>query len=554
MQTVPTSAAGAGTLGTAGHPAILTPARQLFPPGELRWAAGWSLAALLLSGAPYVVAWLLTPPDHVFTGILSNPLDGFSYLAKMRAGASEGWLIQLPYTDPHRPALLFPQYVLLGNLAALSGLPPVAVYHAGRLAAVAFLLAMLYALAALAALAISLRRTAFLLAAFGGGLSWLTAGFGFLAADVTIPESNNFHAGFTNAHFPLAIGLLTGLWSILLVTARGGRRVLVAPGTAANLAILLLQPFVLALETPVAAGWVLLLRFRGLFPAGLMRGCAIAILLPLAPAGLLAVALYSDPALAQWQAQNVTPSPSPWSYLAGYGLLAPLAAFGAGILWLRPGRAGLEPRAALLLLAWVIAGALAVYAPVPWQRRLSEGYHLPVSILAAVGLHAALGLLPRRGRGAAAGLVIGVAAIGTVFLATGSVLGALAVREPHYLRADDVRALDWLAANGRNDDRVVAPPAIGNIIPAWSDARVYWGHPFETLEAAAKESRLLGFYDDDASHRDRCEFLAHAGATLVYQGGANARTRTELSDQPGLALEFRSGPVAVYRVMGCPAG
>ena len=88
----------------------------------------------------------------------------------------------------------------------------------------------------------------------------------------------------------------------------------------------------------------------------------------------------ADPVLRGWTAQNLTPSPPVWDYVLGYGLILALAVPGAVVAARR--RSDTD----LLLLAWVGVTALLLYAPFALQRRFSLGLHVPLAILAAMGL------------------------------------------------------------------------------------------------------------------------------------------------------------------------
>ena len=58
---------------------------------EWAWVAAASVLAAVFACLPYVLAYGVH--DHVFTGILINPADGNSYLAKMaEVGAATGYL------------------------------------------------------------------------------------------------------------------------------------------------------------------------------------------------------------------------------------------------------------------------------------------------------------------------------------------------------------------------------------------------------------------------------------------------------------------------------
>ena len=64
---------------------------------EWRWVAVRAAAVVLMATLPYLVAWSTTPDDLFYVGLLTNPEDGHSYLAKMRQGIRGQWLFYLPY-------------------------------------------------------------------------------------------------------------------------------------------------------------------------------------------------------------------------------------------------------------------------------------------------------------------------------------------------------------------------------------------------------------------------------------------------------------------------
>ncbi|MCX8025139.1 MAG: hypothetical protein N3A60_08045, partial [Thermanaerothrix sp.] len=66
--------------------------------GTRRFPWVGSLLVLGLAGLPYILAALITPRERVFVGFLFNPIDGYSYLAKMYEGFQGEWLFRLPYT------------------------------------------------------------------------------------------------------------------------------------------------------------------------------------------------------------------------------------------------------------------------------------------------------------------------------------------------------------------------------------------------------------------------------------------------------------------------
>ena len=88
---------------------------------ELRWALAWAGVILAVSCVPYLIAWAATPSGYQFGGILVNPFDGYSYLAKMRQGWLGSWQFHLTYTpEPHEGAYVFLFYLALGHVAELN--------------------------------------------------------------------------------------------------------------------------------------------------------------------------------------------------------------------------------------------------------------------------------------------------------------------------------------------------------------------------------------------------------------------------------------------------
>lgn len=521
---------------------------------ELVWAGLLALGAVTFSTLPYLLAWWLTPPGYVFSGVLANPIDAFSYLAKIREAAEGAWLLHLPYTaEPHRGALVYPQYVALGKLVAVTGIPSIAAYQGARILGGLLLLGVSYRLLASLIADTTVRRTAFLLLATSGGLTWITSFFGYLATDVTVPESNTFHTIFANGHFSLATALfLAVVWLAFEGFPRFAWRPM-ALGGLLNTVLTLMQPFLLVTQAAVGAMWGVLLLMKGTLSRTAVRPTpALLFVIPLPVAVALASQLYGDPVLSRWTAQNVTISPPPWGYLAGYGLLAPLALAGLLPAWKRPETVGLSRQGALLLITWLGIGALLLYLPVPWQRRLSEGYHFPLCALAAVGLHDAV--LPHVGEKAknlTRALTIGVCAIGSLFLAGTTVLGASIALEPYYLSSDDARALEWLQGHASGNDIVLASPIVSNLIPAWSDARVYWGHPFETVDAQAKLAQLQRFFRSEMPPHEACVFLQERDISLVYAGTLEGRLGVVNWDALRLSTAYANGTVTMYQAKPC---
>ena len=510
---------------------------------ERQWALRWAVAVVALSCLPYLLAWALAPDETHYTGLLLNPLDGESYYAKMQQGARGDWLFHLPYTpEPHEGAPVYGFYLALGHLAGLLSLPIPLVYHLARAAAGLFLLLVAYGFIAHFVERPPLRRAAFLLLAFSAGFGWLLAPLGILVADLWVAEGFAFFSILINPHFPLGIGLMLLLFLAVLTSGEGrptARRL--AATAAGGLLLAVVHPFAVPVVLAALAVYLAVrtARERRVPWAAALAGAALA-------GGAAPVVLYdlylfrTNPALAAWSAQNVTTSLPPWNYALGYGLVLLLAI--PGIVVAARRRRSTDH----FLLAWVGSAAVLLYVPFALQRRFITGLHVPLVLLAAMGLEQVVWqrVGPRR-QGLATGLLVAVASLSNVFVLLVAVAGVAAGRAPLVMTRGEAAACDWLAENTTWTDTVLTPIESGQFIPAWAGNRVVYGHPFETIDAKAKQEQVSHFYSPAATTAERRELLdRYQVRYLLILGEADKVDVAAL----GLVRAWTSDGAALYRV------
>lgn len=497
---------------------------------EIGWVLVWSMLIVGLTCLPYLYADLITPDDMQFTGLLSNPTDGNSYLAKMRQGAQGSWLFHLPYTsEDHDGALIFTYYLFLGRLSAFLGLPLILTYHLARVVNSLVLLFTVWHFVPLFGLDERLRRTAFLLIGLSSGLGWLAVPFNVFAPDLWVPEAITFYSILANPHFPLAVALMLLTFAFVIAPVQGpgkpslsgevtpthaptcgGGDVTASPrslslgqpsrtpsfagGPAlAALSSLLLgvvQPFCVVTVYGVLGGYFILrfLQDRRLPWPEILKGVVAGAV----TAPLIAYDYYVytfNPVLRAWSEQNVTPSPPLWAYAIAYGLVLALAV-GGTVLALRR-----QSKADLFLLAWVIVNGLLLYAPFNLQRRLVTGLHVPLCILAAMAVSGYV--LPRFSparRTLILGAIFALTVPSNLVVVVTLMAGAAHHDSRLYLYRDEVEAMTWLRENTQPSDIVLASPEMGLFIPAWAGNRVLYGHPFETIQAKEKKALVEAFF------------------------------------------------------------
>jgi hypothetical protein len=515
---------------------------------------------LTFLAVPYV-AWLAWgPSDLVHVGSFWYPGDFPVYLAAMDQGAhAASWLIHDRFTpELHQPVFMFPIYVGIGKLAALLHVPPMLVYYLGEIAGRLALLAALYIFAAAFLPTVGQRRMALALMIVGTNLGlWgallvqpLYSGQGESAA---LPLGATLEV-MTLGVFLAPLHLMLGLACTLLAVAYFADAV--EPGAdwhagaalaAAVLGLALVHPF----NLPVVLGLfglytgLCLLRTRR-WPWQAVAATTLAgiVALPLVLYNYYAFRIEPFWSVVYGQ-QNTVPSPEPLRLLIDYGpvlLLAPVAL----CAWPRPR----TDRQWLALLTGALL-LLALYTPVPFQRRLAFGLQPALAVLAAAGLAWWAARLSRRAR-RRLGLAVVVLALPTaLFLYVGVVYSALA-NTPltvYVATRAEWEAGEWLAAHMAPDEVVLGAEKSGFWLAALIPGRVWLGHDGITYDVPGKRAvidQVLHGPPDTAAR-----ILRDNGVSYLFYG-PRERAESTSSPGPGVQRVYDAGGVEIYRVAPSP--
>ena len=538
---------------TAPAPAPEEATGGWYPPGRERLGErGFVLAVTVvfavLCALPYGLAHLATPPGWTFSSLLINDFDQTFYLAAQRSAADDLPARNRFTSEPGAPGPVSPLYPFLGEVEEVTHLPGTLVYHLPRLVAgvaLPLLLAWFYRLCFpdrpdLAAWSL-------LLSLFVAGLATLGPWIpGADRASDGVPEANVLYSFMSIPHFAVAwVGIVMGVGAVLMAVR--GRPAVAIAAVAATAGLLLsishtflVLPLALVLAATGAAWLVAVARRRARFtslPRLLAAGASIAVAVPF-------VLAFQDE-LNRFEALQDVPFPprrpdALWTWVAGYGLVSPLAA--AGLL---PAvrRARHDPAMATVLV-WVAVVVLLIVTPTTlFQRRFAEGLVVGLAAVAALGLAALLTRsdTPRTVALVVAGLLVlcGVAAAGRAGLAA------------HYI-AGEQQELWRVVEPG---DLVLAGDRVAYMLPAYSPGTVYLGRFVETLHRATKDAER-DRYAGDARAEEARRWLRDRGITMVVVDEGDPSFRPRGVDDPGpacLRVALRNRMITAYRVVpGCP--
>lgn len=462
---------------------------------DKRKAIVLSVGVALLTLIPYIISNSIVEPDSMFSGFLLNPVDGFSYLAKMRQGSSGDWLFHLPYTaEPGEGALLFIYYILLGKVINITGWAPLFIYHLTRILASFLMFFVAYLFVTRFTSTRRTRWAAYVLILFGSGFGWLGIPFGVMGNDLNIPESIPFLSAYTNPHFPLTGALFLGIL-IVVIGAKEWTWKRFLSLFLLSTVLAAVQPFMIVVLVGVFVSWQIWelwiqtredeFIFRDLFSHPIWRSI-VAIVLGSAPWMIYDYMLtINHTALSLWNAQNLTASPPITGYLFGFGgvlILAFVAIFKTNIHRQTTGR---------LLISWMTLQLLLLYAPFGLQRRFSLGLYFPMAILAVIALER---IVREKRFNIAFSILLALSIPSNLIVVASGLVSVAAHDEMLVIGDDEFSSYEWLGAEGERGSIVLANELHGNRIPAFASMRVLYGHPFETpnaIEQLALVERLL---------------------------------------------------------------
>lgn len=482
----------------------------------------------------------------------------YSYINQARHGAV---LFENLFTgDPQRPVIFHPVWLVAGWFGAATTLPTPIVFHVFRLAADILLLLVVYRFCVWLGLRTNERRVAFLVIALSSGLGIFITDWQhfklfeqFHSTDLAVSESTTFGTLYHSPLFPLSQALVILVVQGFITAFEESRRslLLAVGGLVALVAVIHTYDLVTAAAVLGGIGLMYLLTNVFVTPKDLFRYLryGLALLPFVVPAALyFELVLYREPAVAGWLQQNITLSPSIWAYLLGYGLLTPLAAFGVAHV-LSQHRTRLY-----VVITWLVTSAVLIYFPyLTFQRRLSSGMHIPLAILAALGLVALWRFLyPRSRFGAIA--VIGM--LSSMLVAT--TIGIVVRDSLHLMRqndsdhayfysADEVAAQRFLLANAGSEGVIYGDPWQSNQLSGLG-LRTFIGHGHQTTHWEQKRSDLDHFFTDWTAVEQE-QYFKDNGIGWLYYGPREQKLGSWDPDVASwLVPAFSAGAITVYAV------
>lgn len=526
---------------------------------EWRWVILVAVSLVLLAFVPFLWALLfgVAGSEWRFMGALHHYIDAAPDIARLHQGTEDRWLAQFLHTpEPHRGALIGVVYTLLGQIARITSLPSIVIFHVARVGASLFMYMALYQMAANIWLRLRSRRIFFVLAAVGSGVGWLVTPLvgNTVSYDLTQPGMFPFYASLSSVHLPLAIGGLALAASVIVIVMRPHETPMptVENGSVMVFFISLLLvfvypvaflPIVLAFAANIAWNWnqsrrSSIVRLNWLLWLG-------APALPMLVYYLLV--METNAIVGDVLAQQDKVAASVPLLLVSLGLVLVLALPG---LWRAVRR--FDQDGDQFMLLWLLAMLILGYLPIMASEPFFVGMIIPLGyFVTRATTDFWFEFIPRRRRmQLMAGLI-------PVLFASNLLVLSLPMQAINNTRSQDesgillqvdyVELFRWMSDLTETEDVVLAAPSTSLWLPGWTGAHVVYGHPAQTITPEAKVNAVRDWYArSDAS---ACDAGVSSGGTfsvdyVIY--GPNERAIGPAACLDSLTLVARFGEVELY--------
>lgn len=471
--------------------------------------------------------------SYHYSGFLVNPIDGNSYLAKMQQGQAGEWLFKLPYTsNPGEGVFLFTYYLFLGHIAGILQVANIWIFHLARLINAVFLFYVLkvfledyfdrdwsfYTLGILS---------------FGSGLGWLVLAAGWINSDFLIPEMYPFLASFANPHFPLALGLMM---LILRLTFESTARHAWIQLLLITL-LLIIQPFCAVIVISIS-GFMLLLKWKDTNRLKIIN--LLSLIIPTSIFGWYLISIFSsNPAIQNWNSQNITPSPPFWDLLLALAPMLLPALYGVyKIIKIKESK--FYP-----FIIWLGIALTVAYLPLNLQRRFLIGLYIPICILGVQGLlYLAQITLPKV---ITLKKVIIATALPSNLLFMGLAIYAVANYDPLLVMKKGVwNSFSWVNKNLTDDHIILTIPEYGLFLPAYTNQRVIYGHPFETSNAPENLSNVEQYFLEMSAPESYAYAIAEGVDNILIDGDNPMIAKYSLHSK--YSLIYENDDVKIFQV------
>ena len=496
------------------------------------------LVVIVLVSLPYLFAYFNTPEDSTYPGgHILNVADRYVYYSYLEQTRMGHWLFKDLYTTEAQPRTFFhPFWLALGSIAKTFHLSNALIFHLARILLIPVFLILAWLFISYCFKNKLKRKICFLFLVFSSGLGGLLAvwlkkygyenlGYAHWPLDLWVPEANTF---LTLYHAPNLIASLTlilaTLFLIFLAFEKNKLKYSLGAGACA-LALLFIHPYHIPTIFVIPFVYLLIICLK---QKRILFSCIkhfLVLLLCSLPAFLYYLWFFrSNLVAALKMVQNIGLTPAPHLVLIGYGLLVLFALLGIWVIF----RKKIINNFLLFIIVWLIIQSLLIYCPfLKFQRRLTEGLHIPLVILTTIGLFYLCQCLKKKISPRLFKLWLGnkmlliilfvfFFCLSNIYILVQDFVYFAKLTPSLYIPQKKIEVMQWIKKEVPEDNTFLASFINGNILPGLTARRVYVGHWPETICAVDKYRLVKRFFQGNKNDQWKYKFLKEKHIDYIF--------------------------------------
>lgn len=445
---------------------------------------------LLLNNLPSLagVYKTFTSEDLIYNGSrgINNP-DYFVYLSMIELGSQDYFFMKNPYNyEDSRPMMIYPHWYMIGQFSKYANISPTSSYQIFKLLSNIIFIYILWwwikkiftknknRLIALSTVLFS--------SGFGMIFMYFVPNFTLHSTDMTMPEFNTFLNAINGSLFIISQALLLAIFGFFIQKKYWLASIL-------TFYLALIHPYDAVIIVCLTSAWIIIKAKNN--PKILFK--LLYIYLAVLPVAIYYYTIFHyNQAALQWKAQNITTSGNILEYVVGFGLLFLLFIIGLMIII----KNKLYKNEYILFLAiWALAGWIMVYLPIDVNRRLANGWHIPIAILSSITICWIYQKCKFILKSAIVPLIIIFTIFGTL---------TIVVKETYYIYNNnnnlyyatkyDLAVYKFIKNTFDQKAVVLTRSKSGNVLPAYTGLSVYHGHGHQTWEADIKNKEVYNLW------------------------------------------------------------
>lgn len=535
-----------------------------------------SLFLIIMTGAPYLYAWINTPPGDVYLGNHNlTPGDTYVYFSYAKQAEQGHLLFKDLYTSESQGRTIFiPYFLAFGLLAKIFSISFPVLHQLVRLCLIPIFIAVLYLFIVLFFNHKKWRQAALIFTVFASGISayfydlfiqrselYDRPGYFHAPMDLWVSESNIFLTLYHNPLYIVALILIVLIFIISLIAFKNRNLKYAFWVGILSLFLFINHPY----HPPTIYGvlgiyalYMIISQRQKIIK--LIAAYSILVLVSLPAIIYYLYLIFKDPIMNY--KMTIQGGPAFPLTAVSYGLLFLFAIFGTWLAATKRVNKNEEINKEYLsfVVIWFLTSFILIHFDfLRHPRRLSLGLQIPISLLSVVFFIYVFDLLRMKSKRIAAilaGLPKGLFLIFFVifFSFSGLVIWLSDIslfasqNNSVYLSRPTYEGMEYL--NNLDDKAVLASVFHGNLIPGISGRTVYIGHDPETILFNDKVLKVKWFFQDNKNDEKRLDFLINNNIGYLFWSADEERYGSFSPEKTNFLEEvYRNSEVKIYKVL-----